>query len=258
MSEVRTAIGDFRPEAAERTGARRRRLRDPLDALLEGAEETSFDALLRALAGRDAGAVAVAAAALEGWPDARREAPPWLDWRAPDPRWSLVRVARVQARDRDDVEAFARATHLAADLRLGVVDVALGEDGAAAVARGPLARATSIGLSGCAIGDRGAERLAAALGAPVWLDVSRNHLGDRGATALAAAPHPRVAKVNLHGNDVRDAGALAWAARPPIRCLYLGDNRVGHAGQDALLAAGYHAPASAGGRPVVHLHDQRI
>lgn len=105
-----------------------------------------------------------------------------------------------------------------------------------------------IDLEGNSITAEGAESLAAVLASNPMikkLNLRENQLGDAGvaalATVLADGGHPRLTKLDLDGNNITAAGAVALAKSIPhlneFPVISLTDNRIGDKGVAALLEA---------------------
>lgn len=117
---------------------------------------------------------------------------------------------------------------------------ALGDEGAEALAALPR-RWTRLGLQWNEIGERGARALAnaATLSQVEELRLGNNPLGAEGARALAAAPLARLRRLDLSGSGLGDEGALALAHSPfldALECLNLGPLDVSPKTREALTA----------------------
>ncbi|CAK0823045.1 unnamed protein product [Prorocentrum cordatum] len=156
-------------------------------------------------------------------------------------------------------------------MRFYLADNRVGDEGAArlAAALGALQELRVLGLRHNRVADEGVARLAAALGALPELRELRlggNRVGDEGVVCLAAALLAPEAPQNLqlldlYENRVGDEGAArlaeALGALPELRELGLGGNRVGDEGA-ARLAAALRAPEALQHLQLLDLYGNRV
>jgi uncharacterized protein (TIGR02996 family) len=122
--------------------------------------------------------------------------------------------------------------------------VAVGPEGAVALASGDNLRLAALHLNDHALGHRGARALAdwAGLRSVHTLYLGRNGIGDEGAMAIAASAYmTQLTHLYLGNNDIGDEGMIALAESGHLgrlRTLEIQDNRIGRKGIEALASSG--------------------
>lgn len=148
------------------------------------------------------------------------------------------------------VPASAVLTHAATLFRSPIVELKLyGSSGlwGGLAGRPELSRVRSLDLENNQLDD---DDLAALSASPHLVEVTTlllwsNHVGDDGVRALATASLPRLARLDLSGNGVTDAGALALADSTFLSRLRLADlsgNQITDPGALALIGSPHVSP----------------